>query len=365
MKVIKLMKLRTLMLMLIVSSAMTLGLGSCNNDDDNGGGGDKTALNSLIAEADALATSATAVDYPQTAIDAYKTALANLKTATSGNRTQAEINNAVTQLNQAMTTFKSKAYGFIDETLNLTAGWHFDEGTGTTATAYSTIKHVATFKGGNSVILGTNVMSPSWVEGVKGGKAVYLNNGAHLEAPYNAAFLPANLTISVWIKPIELYENNYIVSQNFWQGYKLQTQGGGKPFFTFKKVDGGIVDADNETDNSIKVNVWNHIVVTLDGTTKLLRFYVNGTLTKEWTESTKTIGPLIQTLTAPGPQPFLIGCVATDEELATDTAVGWMDWTTAANFGFFKGAIDELKLYNISLTEGQVSKLYTDEKPAQ
>ncbi|MBC8004932.1 MAG: LamG domain-containing protein [Verrucomicrobia bacterium] len=354
MKMINLLKLRTLMLMIVVSSAMILA--SCNNDDDDSNGGDKTALNALIEEADELATEATDADYPQTAIDAFNKTLKDVKDATKGDRTQVEINNLVTQLNEAMDTFKTKAYGFIDEATSLVAGWHFDEGTGTTATAYSTTKHVATFTKGNATIFGNDAMDPTWVDGVKEGKAVYLNNGAHLEVPYNSAFLPANLTISVWVKPLELYENNYIVSQNFWTGYKLQTQGGGKPFFTYKKADGGIIDADNETDNSIKADQWNHIVITLDGTAKELSFYVNGLLTKTWTETDKGIGPLTQTLTSPDPQPFLIGAAMTGAQLD-----GTVD--TPTSFGYFKGAIDELKLYNMALTEGQVSKLYTDEKP--
>lgn len=355
MKLLNLLKLRTLMLMFIVSTSMIMV--SCDDDDDNGSGGDKTALNALIAEADMLAAEADDADYPQTAIDQFKTSLQQIKSAASGNRTQTEINNLVTQLNQAMDTFEAKAYGFIDETTTLIAGWHFDEGTGTTATAFSTTKHVATFAKGNATIFGNDAMDPSWVEGVdKDGKAVYLNNGAHLEVPYVPAFLPSNLSISVWIKPAELYENNYIVSQNFWQGYKLQTQGGGKPFFTYKKADGGIIDADNETDNSIKVNVWNHVVVTLDGTAKLLNFYVDGILTKSWTETDKGIGPLTQALTSPDPQPFLIGAAKTGAQLDGTT-------DTPATFGYFKGAIDELKLYNVALAEGQVSKLYTDEKP--
>ncbi|HET6556045.1 MAG TPA: LamG domain-containing protein, partial [Prolixibacteraceae bacterium] len=354
--VLNFLKLRTLMLMVIVSSALIFV--SCGDDDDDSNGADKTALNALIAEADELAMEADDADYPQTAIDAYKTSLASIKSASGGNRTQAEINNLETQLKQVMDTFKSKAYGFIDETTTLVAGWHFDEGTGTTATAYSTTKHVATFKTGSATVFATNAMAPTWVDGVKGGKAVYLNNGAHLEVPYTSAFLPTNLSISVWIKPLELYENNYIVSQNYWNGYKLQTQGGGKPFFTYKKVDGGIIDADNETDNSIKADQWNHIVVTLNSTTKELMFYVNGTHTKTWTESDKTIGPITQTLTAPDPQPFLIGVVATEAEMGT-----W-SWTeTPTSLGYFKGAIDELKLYNVALAEGQVSKMYTDEKP--
>jgi len=351
-----LMKLQTLLLMLIVSSVMILG--SCK-DDEEIIEGDKTALNALITEAEALADAATTADYPQTAIDNFKTVLQTVKTASADKLTQVQINNLVTQLTEAIATFNSQAYGFIDESLYLNAGWHFDEGTGTTATAYSTVKHVGTFFPGNAVILGADAMSPSWVAGVKGGFAVYLNKGAHLEVPYTTSFLPVDLSIAVWIKPIELYENNYIISQNYWNGYKLQTQGGGKPFFTYKKVDGGIIDADNETDNSIVVDQWNHIVITVNGTAKELKFYVNGTLTKTWTESDKGIGPLTQILTAPDPQPFIIGCVATDAELAAN----FMEWTTADNLGYFKGAIDELKIYNIALVEGQIMKLYNDEKP--
>jgi hypothetical protein len=204
------MKLHTLLIMLIISSAMILG--SCKKEDKIVEG-DKTALNTLITEADALATAATATDYPQAAIDSYKATLATVKTAAATPLTQVQIDNLVTQLTEAMSTLDTQAYGFIDETLYLNAGWHFDEGTGTTATAYSTVHHVATFKPGNAGVFGATALSPTWVDGIKGGKAIYLDKGAHLEVPYTTAFLPVNLTISVWIKPLELYEHNYIVSQ--------------------------------------------------------------------------------------------------------------------------------------------------------
>ncbi len=356
MKMKNLMKMSTWLLMLVISSAMILG--SC--DDETAGivEGDKTELNALIAEAEALSAGATSTDYPQTAIDAYNSTLDAVIAAAATPLTQTEIDNLETQLTEAMDTFESQAYGFIDETLYLNAGWHFDEGTGTTATAYSTVQHVATFKAGNAGVFAAEALSPTWVTGVKGGKAVSLAKGAHLEVPYTTAFLPVDLTISVWIKPSELYENNYIVSQNYWNGYKLQTQGGGKPFFTYKKVDGGIIDADNETDNSIKANQWNHVVISVNGTTKELKMYVDGTLTKTWTEATKSIGPLTQTLASPDPQPFIIGCIATDAELAS-----WSWSETQTSLGYFKGAIDELKIYKIALSDGQVSKLYNDEKP--
>jgi len=356
MKMKNLLNLHNLLLMLVISSAVILA--SCK-DDEEIVEGDKTALTALIADADAVAAAATASDYPETAITSFKGTLQTVKDAADTKLTQVQIDNLVTQLTEAMNTFDSQAFGFIDESLYLNAGWHFDEGTGTTATAYSTVKHVGTFKPGNAVILGAAAMSPAWVSGVNGGNAIYLDKGAHLEVPYTTSFLPVNITISVWVKPSEIYEHNYIVSQNYWNGYKLQTQGGGKPFFTFKKVDGGIIDADNETDNSVTVNNWTHLVVSVNGTSKELKFYVDGSLTKTWTEATKGVGALTQTLTGPDPQPFIIGGVATDAELAAN----FMDWTTADNLGYFKGAIDELKIFNIALTDGQVSKLYNDEKP--
>jgi hypothetical protein len=361
MKMENLIRVRTMLLLLVVSSALFLG--SCKKDATIVAG-DKTALTAAIASADALSAAATSTDYPQTDITTYQATLATVKTAAAPTLTQAQIDNLVIQLNAAMTLLKTKAFAYIDESLYLNAGWHFDEGTGTTATSYAAGKQVATFKGGNKVILGTAaVAAPTWVAGVKGGNAIHVNGGAHLEAPYTTSFLPVNLTISVWVKPDSLYENNYIVSQNFWQGYKLQTQGGGKPFFTYKTSTGAVIDADNETDSSIKKNVWNHIVVSVNATTQEEKIYVDGTLTKTWTNANKGIGPLIQVLAAPAAQPFIIGCVATDDELANDAVVGWMAWTTAANFGYFMGAIDELKIYNIALSDGQVSKLYNDEKP--
>jgi hypothetical protein len=358
MKTNDVMKMRNLLILLAMSLAIIMV--SCKDDDDDDiVEGDKTELNALIAQADALAAQATTADYPQTAITNFQSTLQTVKNAANTKLTQSQIDNLETQLTEAMNTFNTQAYGFIDEDQYLTAGWHFDEGTGSTATAFSNVAHVATFKPGNAVILGSAAQSPTWVTGVKGGHAIAFDGGAHLEVPYTTAFLPANLTISVWIKPTSLYEHNYIVSQNYWTGYKLQTQGAGKPFFTYKKTDGGIIDADNETDNSIRVNVWNHVVVTLNAATRELKFYVDGTLTKTWTEDTKGIGPLTQTLSSPDPQPFIIGGVATDAELAAN----FMEWTTAENLGYFKGAIDELKIYNIALSEGQVAKLYNDEKP--
>ncbi|MBK6966549.1 MAG: LamG domain-containing protein [Bacteroidales bacterium] len=316
-------------------------------------------LYSLILQAQALYDVATTDLYPQSAITNFHLSLESIKSDAATLLTEIQLNNLFTQLTETISVFQSQQYTLIDESLYLNAGWHFDEGSGTIATAFSTINHIATFKPGNSVLLGNEAMSPSWVEGVKGGSAVYLNMGAHLEVPYTSSFLPENLSISVWVKPDVMYESNYIVSQNYWMGYKLQTQGDGKPFFTYTKTDGGITDADNELDNSIRAGEWNHIVISLNSVTKQLKFFNNGQLTKTWTEDDKGIGPLTRNLVSPDPQPFIIGCMATDAEIAAS----FMGWITAENFGYFKGVIDELRIYNIAVNEDQVLQLYNSEKP--
>ncbi len=346
-------------LMLALLMGLSFALTSCSDDDDDPEvvSADKTALLQLISDLEAVANAATTTDYPAEAIATFKSTLSTVKTAAAATLTQAQVNSLTTQLNEAKKLFDSKAYGFIDESLYLVAGWHFDEGSGTTATAYGTIKHVATFNKGSEKIFGADAGSPSWTDGLIG-KAINFEKGSYLETPWNTVFLPADLSISVWIKPSELYENNYIVSQNYWNGYKLQTQGGGKPFFTYKKSDGGIIDADNETDQSIKAGQWNHIVVTLDGTANELKFYVGGVLTKTWNAENKGIGPLTRSLEKE--LPFIIGAVATNAEAET------FDWgVTPENHGYFKGVIDELKVYSTPLTAGQVTKLYNDEKPAK
>lgn len=358
-----LIKVRTMLLMLFVSSAMFLG--SCSKDDKVVEG-DKTTLTATIVTADALSASATVADYPQTDITAYKATLASVKTAAAGSLTQVQIDNLDIQLKAAMTLLNSKAYGFIDESLYLAAGWHFDEGTGTTATSYSTAKQVATFTKGWTVLLGASAALPTWVTGVKGGKAIYLNNGAHLEVPYSPSFLPADISISAWIKnDVQDWENNCIVSQNYWWGYKFATQAQGKPLFTERISATSVQDYDAAA-GIVAPLVWTHVAVTLNSTTKILKFYINGVMVQSYSE-TDGVGPLTRTLafvdvtTTYTPQPFLIGSFATDAEIAAKPDN--FSWISTANVASFKGAIDELKVYNTVLVDGQVGKLYNDEKP--
>lgn len=357
-----LIRIRTLLLMFVVSSAMIFG--SCSKKDSNTPVVvNKASLTKAIASADSLSASATTADYDQADIAAFTTTLASSKTAVAATSlTQAQADNLVISIKSAMTLFKSKAFGFIDDSLYLVAGWKFDEGTGTTATSYSTAKQVGTFMKGFTTLLGANAALPTWVDGVKG-KAIYLTKGAHLEVPYSPSFLPANISISAWIKLDKPgWENNAIVSQNYWWGYKFQTQLAGYPLFTERISATSVEDFDAGV--AVAPNVWNHVAVSLNSATKTLQFFINGELVKTFTEK---VGALTQTLTFTdagynfSAQPFLIGAFATDTELAAKPIT--FNWISTANIASFEGAIDELKLYNTALSPGQVKKLYANEKP--
>lgn len=150
---------------------------------------------------------------------------------------------------------------------------------------------------------------------------------------------------------------------NYWENWKLNLQNEGKPFFTVATTVAG-VDADNEHVESFPINTWTHLVVSMDLNAHTLSFYVNGELTKTWDASGKPGLAGSQKsayLPASGEKlPFLIGCATTYAEAST-----W-DWVTLpiepSGWDYFAGSLDELKIYNIALTEGQVSKLYNDEK---
>ena len=164
----------------------------------------------------------------------------------------------------------------------------------------------------------------------------------------------------LFVKPDLTRPGNYIISYNYWNSWKFQLQEQNKPFFTVHTNEDGWVDADNESDFSAPNETWTHLVVTLDLTAKKLVFYVNGALTKEWDNTTKP------GLTGNAPWeykntlPLLIGACTTYAE--ADAEWNW-DWgRTPEGWDGFYGAIDELKVYNIALTDGQVAKLYKDEK---
>lgn len=319
--------------------------------------GDKTKLTALVDSCTALLGSSTVTtDYPAAAITAFQTVLTNTKTAAlSTTITQTAVDNLAVNLRAAKTTFMAAAYGAIPVSA-LLMGMTFDETVASNQFATEGKGWTAVLKAGPTEIFGTNTAIPTFITG-KVGKAIYLSNGSHLEiSNYTASdLLGKKLSIAVWVKPDSTRAGNYIMSYNYWNSWKFQLQEQNKPFFTIKTAD--YVNADNEHDNSAPNKAWTHLVVSMDLTNGLLNFYVNGALTKAWTVTTQPnlTGSISTYATV---LPFMIGACTTYAEANAWT---WSWAHTPANWDGFIGSMDELKLYNIALTDGQVSKLYKDE----
>ena len=352
-----LMKWKNLLLMLFVSSAVIMS--SCKDDDDDKIiEGDKTELNALIAQAQALVNSATTADYPQTAIDAFKSTLETVKTSTAKPLTQIQINNLIEQLKQAQTTFTAAAYDAIPVSA-LLIGLNFNEGSGTQLTTEGK-NLTAKLTAGPAEIFGIKTNLPSFIDGISG-KAMYFNNGSHLEiSDYSASdFLGSQLSIAAWVKPDSTRPGNYIISFNYWNSWKLQIEQNNKLFFTVSTTAGG-TDADNEAPFSVPNETWTHVAISMDLTAGTLDLYINGANTFQWTTETKenltgTVKPYANLL------PIMIGACTTYAEAKAEWGWAWAE--TPNGWDHFVGAMDELKVYNIALTDGQVSKLYKDEKP--
>ena len=325
---------------------------------------DQTKLTALIDSCNTISAAATTTAYPQAAITAFQTTLASVKTAAAVKSiTQAAVNNLVIQLRAAEVIFIAANYGSIPASAEL-FGLTFDEGAGTQLTTSGSNAWTAILTAGPSQLFGTNTGLPTFVTGHKG-MAMHFTAGSHLEINNYIAsdLMGSKMSIAVWVKTDSVRANNYILSYNDWYTWKFQTENNGKPFFTVNTTKGG-TDADNQVNNSVPNLTWTHLVVSLDLVAQKLDFYVNGVNTMEWTSVTKpnlqgTIVPY--TAVSASKLPLLIGAAFTFAEANAVWPASW-GWETIPNWGYFTGSLDELKVYNVALTDGQVSLLYNNEK---
>lgn len=333
---------------------------------------DTTALQAELTACETLLANAKTTDYPQDAIDAFKKVVAAVKAGLEKNPSQTEVDNMLKQLEEAKVKFLAAAYDALP-TDKMVCAWDFEtEGDALKSNGVKDWEAVLTT--GPKEIFGSDTQKPTFVEGVKGGKAINFAKGGHLEvANYTTGdLLKDELSIAVWVKPTTTTPGNYIISLNYWNTFKFNLQTENKPFFTAatKNADGtaGIIDADNEVAESVKNNAWTHLVVTISYKEHTMKFYVNGELTKTWDQTGK---PQLANnawytdwKSACGKTlPLMIGMNTTYEEAS---AWSWFSKDTTAeqwlNDQCFQGAIDQLKVFTVALTDGQAKKLYNDEK---
>jgi hypothetical protein len=306
-----------------------------------------TTIDATIASAQALydgAVEGTEIGQYQAGSKAeLQTAITSATTVRNTNCvTQAELDAANTNLNAAVAVFNTKKVTDVSP-VNLVAHWLFN-GNANDATANGnngtpTAGH--TFWGGGA--------APSLTTDRHGNPnfCYHFDMGSNIEVPYSTALNPQALTISLWVKMEEQPNNDYIIAMNRWNGYKLNLQDANLFFFTIKS-DQGIYDRDSNP-VADTAGVWTYVAVTYsDG---FMDFYKDGKLAKHWDNT-------------PGPAAAVnninlsIGSDLPTGQYSTDpTSDYYVNWG-----GYWKGEIDDIRFYNIALTETQINSIYLFEK---
>lgn len=333
-------------------------IGACSKDDDEAKVVvDKTVLSDSIAAANSfLASTEEGSAEGQYTVGSKATLEAAIAAAEAVNddadATQAEVNSAIVSLNNAVNAYRGqKVLPIAPE--SLVAHWSFDEGTGTTAGDGSANGFDGAFKNGHA---DWGVGTPVWTADRRGeaNMALQFDKGANIEIPYNTALNPTAMTISLWINPAEIRENNRFLGLHSWNGYKFQLQSANRPFYT---VNAGEAIYDRDAEVALPLNEWHHVVVTFGGGETI--FYIDGTAVKTWTDTPGDAASI-----SGNPFNLVIGQdFPTDKYAATDTNYENDKLIPLAWGGYFHGSLDEIRIYKAVLSGTQVTSLYNQEKP--
>lgn len=341
--------------MLLIPLSMGIVLNSCKEDDEpECPSVSKTAIDQAITDAQALHDGAVEGTNPgeylagskedlQTAID-LATSVRNTECVT-----QSALNAAVVALDAAVETFNDQLVTDVAPGA-LVAHWLFN-GDGMDASGNG---HDGTAHAGH----------PNWGGGMpvlaedRHGNADYcykFEDGGNFVVANSPAFIPDELTISVWMNLYETWAHSYFISNDIWNTWKFQVQDANKPFFTahFMKSDQteGWIDKDSNG-GVLELNQWYHVVLTYTG--GQMTFYIDGVKVQFWDDF--DAGTLIP------PNPAVDLCIG--QALPTDVYTDipddpyeWKEW-----LGHFKGYLDDMRFYNVMLTDAQVQTLYQYEK---
>lgn len=220
--------------------------------------------------------------------------------------------------------------GWAGTSNGLIANWSFDDCTATDSSG----------NGNNGVINGNVSCEP----GKKGQAMIFNGVNNFIKAPNSASLNPdKQLTIAFWIRPDDL-------SNGYYGWYPILHKGGAETtcranreyavFFngattSFYQPTAG----DNTCDHAISSNEgtiakgqWVHYVGIVDLTNHVMKIYLNGQLHAQKSISYNSFNQ--------------------------NTASLHIAHTEEENFGYFKGALDEIQLYNRAMSDAEITNLY-------
>jgi hypothetical protein len=207
-------------------------------------------------------------------------------------------------------------------TAGLAGHWAFDDGAGT----------VAADRSGNGRP-GTLTYGPKWAipsECRIGGCVSFDGTDDYVKVADTVGLrLTGDVTVAAWIKPSALGTKQSVVSKRY--EFELGPIAAGSPFALgwFQKEPSGTAVSGLLTDQT-QAGQWQHVVLVRDGATKRITGYRNGAVSLRSTY-----------LTAPGTSTYSV-------------TIG----RHASGGQHFKGLIDDVRLYNRALSDGEVAALY-------
>jgi hypothetical protein len=267
--------------------------------------------------------------------------------------TQVQVDNAVVALHQALEAYRAAEVAPVAVEA-LVGHWSFDEGTGTVAHDNSDNGFDGTFKTGAEA-WGSGF--PVWAEDRHGddGKAIHFNEGANIEVPYNTNLNPEQMSVSLWINADEINAGNRFMGLQSWYAYKFQLQEANKPFFTVHTQTDAYYDRDAEQD--LPINEWHHIAVTFGAGNMV--FYIDGVAVKTWDNTPGEALSISGT-----PYNLVFGQDFPTDQYAAVTTNFEVDHKIPLEWGgYFRGLLDEIRIYNAVLTSSQIESIYNREKP--
>jgi hypothetical protein len=327
----------------------------CKKDEETCTPGDATELNATINEAQQLHDNAVEGTNPGEYTAGSKAQLQAAIDLAKGVRdsecpSQTQLNNANTALEAAMVAFEAQKITDVNPNA-LVAHWLFNGD----AVDASGNGHDGTASEGYS----------RWGKGMpalaedRHGNADYcyfFQKGANFVVSQSPSLNPDDLSISVWMKVDTLWPHGYFLSNDIWHSWKFQVPEHFKPFFTrFISLDDGSGDAHINEDSNFPLDwdpaKWQHVAITY--TKGKLIFYVDG-------------NPVREVDVAAGakhdPHAGIDFCIGQALPSASFTEIQddphqWKEW-----LGYFKGWLDDIRIYNEVLTPAQVKSLYDYEK---
>ncbi len=215
-------------------------------------------------------------------------------------------------------------YVYSDVTNGLVGYWKFDEGSGTTTADNSG-------NGNNGVLIG----SPSWTTG-KSGYALTFNGANYVDCGNAASLHVQSYTLSAWIRPSAINDSEHRIISNGGFGntngavdFVIAANG---RLVVLNQAENGQDECWSQSGSLLAVGTWSFVAATYDAATKDVKLYLNGT----------EVSTTINTLRVPNPNP------------SYNLHIGTMGGPLTT---YFRGSIDEVRVYNRALTSAEISQL--------